>query len=425
MNLAKFSTSLPKMSLYRITFVAFGALLCTLASQGSTMLKPKAAVTAAPSVDVYYHTPEGVTFAGMDRNGDFNGDYAYAPVGKWLSTQAELMPESTPFVWTYPVSKNEHGVEKTATSTMANFQFRIKEAGLYSAPLLKADMGTVDASYTLAADGIKYGEYGTWKNFAVNYSPGLTTTVGNANELLSTNDPNATAYLNMAMAGSLFTDITVHGFGESFYDCGDFYLEAINAMVYSEQPLTTADIAVKVFHRERTSVDYKTEIAKLATDEVAALGDNRYYVSFRPAEPVFVTSAMQVVVLPAEGKATRFSPMMPLQKHYRASNMGTASLYATFSFTGKKAPLQCMDFFGTEVTNDDDTSAGFLNHWAIGVKGSYEKPQAGIGVVTVEADADPDAPVYNVSGVKVGTAADIDRLPAGIYISGGKKIMKR
>ena len=182
---------------------------------------------------------------------------------------------------------------------------------------------------------------------------------------------------------------------------------------------------MKVFHRERTSVDYKTEIAKLATDEVAALGDNRYYVSFRPAEPVFVTSAMQVVVLPAEGKATRFSPMMPLQKHYRASNMGTASLYATFSFTGKKAPLQCMDFFGTEVTNDDDTSAGFLNHWAIGVKGSYEKPQAGIGVVTVEADADPDAPVYNVSGVKVGTAADIDRFPAGIYISGGKKIMKR
>lgn len=414
------------MSRHRITFIAFGALLCTFASHGATTLKPKAAATAVISlVDVYYHTPEGVTFAGMDRNGDFHGDYAYAPVGKWLSTQAELTPASTPFVWTYPVSKNEDGVEKMSTSTLQNFQFRMREAGLYSAPVLKADKGTVDASFALADDGIKYGEYGTWKNFAVNYRPALTTTVGNANELLSTNDPTASAYLNMAMAGSLFTDITVYGFGESFYDCGDFYLEAINAMVYSEQPLSTADIAVKVFKREKTSVDYKTEVAKLATDEVAALGDNRYYVSFRCAEPVFVTSAMQVVVLPAEGKTTRFSPMMPLQKDYRASNMGTASLYATFSFTGKKAPLQCMDFFGTEVTNDDDTSAGFLNHWAIGVKGSYEKPQAGIGAVTAEDGANSDSPLYNISGVKVGTTADIDRLPAGIYISEGKKIMKR
>lgn len=412
------------MSRIKITFLAVGAILGTSAAMGVTTLKPKAVQAAPKALDVYYHTPEGVTFAGMDSNGDFSGDYAFAPAGKWLNTVAEASPDGAEYSWLYPVSKNEYGVEKTSTSTAEKFQFRIKEKGLYSAPVLTAEYGGAKLSYSLAADGIKYGEYGTWNNYAVNYQPGLTTIVGQAHELLSTNDPTATACLNMVMAGGLFTDISVYGFGESFYDCGDFYLEAVNAMVYSEENITAGDIAVKVFLREKTSVDYKTELAQLETDEVKPIGDNRYYVSFKCAEPVFITSAMQVVVLPAEGSSARFSPMMPLQKNYRSSNMGTASLYATFKFTGKKASLQCLDFFGTEVTNEDDTSAGFLNHWAIGVKGSYEKPLSGVEGVIV-GTSEVDAPVYNLGGVCVGTIDDMDRLPAGIYISNGKKIIKR
>lgn len=413
------------MSRIKIISLAVCVIFGTSAAMGAITLKPKA-IQAAPKVlDVYYHTPEGVTFAGMDSNGDFKGDYAFAPTGKWLNTVAETSPASAEYSWSYPVSKNEYGVEKILTSTAEKFQFRINEKGLYSAPVLSVESGGANASYSLAADGIKYGEYGTWDNYAVNYQPGLTTIVGQANEILSTNDPNATAYLNMVMAGGLFTDISVYGFGESFYDCGDFYLEAVNALVYSEENITADDIAVKVFHREKTSVDYNVELAKLETDEVKPIGDNRYYVSFKCADPVLVTSAMQVVVLPAEGRATRFSPMMPLQKNYRSSNMGTASLYATFKFTGKKASLQCMDFFGTEVTNDDDSSAGFLNHWAIGIKGSYEKPLSGVESVAVGFPEDADAPVYNIGGVCVGSTGDMDCLPAGIYISNGKKIIKR
>ena len=413
------------MSQIKTTLFVICAIVGTSAASGVTSLKPKAAPAASEALDVYYHTPEGVTFAGMDSDGNFNGDYAFAPVGQWLNTAAEATPASATFSWSYPVSKNEYGVEKMQTSTAENFQFRIREKGLYSAPVLTAESAGASASYSLAADGIKYGEYGTWSNYAVNYQPGLTTMVDQANNILSTNDPAATAILNMVMAGGLFTDIIVYGFGESFYDCGDFYLEAVNAMVYSEENLTADDIAVKVFLRERTRVDYNTELAQLATDEVKPLGDNRYYVSFKCAEPTFVTTAMQVVVLPAEGRTPRFSPMMPLQKNYRASNMGTASLYATFKFTGKQASLQCMDFFGTEVTDEDDVSAGFLNHWAIGVKGSYERPSSGVENVIADSAAATDAPVYNLGGVCVGSIADMDCLPPGIYISDGKKIIKR
>lgn len=36
-----------------------------------------------------------------------------------------------------------------------------------------------------------------------------------------------------------------------------------------------------------------------------------------------------------------------------------------------------------------------------------------------------DSNVYNMLGVKVGTSADFNRLPAGIYIHGGKKVIKK
>ena len=44
------------------------------------------------------------------------------------------------------------------------------------------------------------------------------------------------------------------------------------------------------------------------------------------------------------------------------------------------------------------------------------------GISTVEAEGE-DAPVYTVSGLRVGTAADLKSLPKGIYITEGKKIV--
>lgn len=410
---------------YPFIYVVLYALAGVMIADAAPRMRVKAATPApgaAPAA--YYHTPEGVTFTGLDQNGEFQGDHAFAPANKWLQTEAEVSPSGAVVKWSYPTAISETGVVTMATSTLTEFQFRMRTACTVPAPVLTAASGTSEGRYTMAADGVKYGEYGTWETFAVNYQPGQTTEVGQANEILATNDPDARTILNMVMAGGLFSDITVYGFSESFYDCGPFYLEAVNALLYSEQPLTAADLDIKVFRREKTSVYYNQEIASLSVDRVTPLSDNRYYVEFHSAgEAPRITSAMQIVVMPAEGSGAKFSPMMPLQKSYRESNMGTCSLYATFKFTGKQASLQCLDFFGTEVTNDDDTSAGFLNHWAIGVKGSYDKP-AGIENVIVEAGAKSDNTVYTITGMKAGTTDNIDSLPAGIYIAGGRKILK-
>jgi len=72
------------MSQIKITLFVICAIVGTSAASGVTSLKPKAAPAASEALDVYYHTPEGVTFAGMDSDGNFNGDYAFAAAGGWV-----------------------------------------------------------------------------------------------------------------------------------------------------------------------------------------------------------------------------------------------------------------------------------------------------------------------------------------------------
>lgn len=48
------------------------------------------------------------------------------------------------------------------------------------------------------------------------------------------------------------------------------------------------------------------------------------------------------------------------------------------------------------------------------------------GIADVTADqAQPNDPIYNLQGIKVGTREGFDNLPAGLYIMGGQKILKR
>lgn len=46
------------------------------------------------------------------------------------------------------------------------------------------------------------------------------------------------------------------------------------------------------------------------------------------------------------------------------------------------------------------------------------------GIGTIEAAIEADAPVYNLQGIRVGSASELRALPAGTYITGGMKIRK-
>ena len=359
---------------------------------------------------------------GADKDEKFAGEYAFAPVNRWFETAAEV--GSGTLQWQYSDGLDNQGNEESLTSSSAELRWRVRKPCVISAPLLSLKSGRTTYTYTMAADGVRYGEIGTPTNYAVNYQPGCTTSFDVAPDVLSVNDRSATANLNfvMAMSGSMFSDIEVLGFSESFYECGDFYLQNISAEIYCETVPTTADILVKVFHREKSSVSTE-EIAQLTCTDVYAMGNNRYYVTFTCDEPTFITSAMQVVVLPAN-KDIVFSPVVPLQSYYRDSNAGTAAFYANFTLMGKPCVKQYLDFFGTKSSDDNDKTLGYINNWAIGIKGSYDKPTTGLADIAADRVVVDDK-VFNLTGVEVGRVSDAASLPAGIYISGGKKFIVR
>lgn len=91
----------------------------TIAADASTILKIKpltspaaAASAAASTVDAYYYTAEGVTFSGLNKEGTFDGDFAYAPANKWLSTAAEVRPEGSEFQWSFPPASTSQAAKK-------------------------------------------------------------------------------------------------------------------------------------------------------------------------------------------------------------------------------------------------------------------------------------------------------------------------
>lgn len=73
---------------------------------------------------------------------------------------------------------------------------------------------------------------------------------------------------------------------------------------------------------------------------------------------------------------------------------------------------------GTELTADEAGAFQFT------VEGNTAVTVTELmGIEGIEAGAEADAPVYNLQGVKVGTSSTVSTLPAGLYISAGKKVI--
>jgi len=372
----------------------------------------------AQDVSAYYFTPEGLTFSGPDKDGNFDGDYGLAPVGKWLVTKAEC--KGGEYEWSFPTGLDGNGNEKIRYSTQQELQFRMAEKGLFSAPALTVTSASGSVTFRVADDGIRYGEIGTPEHYAVNFRKAETLGFDTANEVLTANSSAADNMMNMIMAGTVFSDIRLYGFAESFYYGSDFWLQGVAAEICCDTPPGKDDIAVKVYPKIRTSVQ-PTEVGAFTVADVHPSGENRYYVTFAIDEPVLVNTGLQVVVVAPEGKETNFAPVIPVMNSYHASNAGTASLYADFKIMGQQVYKQYIDFYGTQIEDENDGSISYLNHWNIGVLGSYSRP-ASVDVPASDELPDASVGVYSVAGVRVGTHNDIGKLPPGIYITGGRKI---
>lgn len=103
--------------------------------------------------------------------------------------------------------------------------------------------------------------------------------------------------------------------------------------------------------------------------------------------------------------------------------------------TDPGAGLTCFDGTQIDITPLDEKLTKVLvngapveavdNKYTVTVKGDTEIELKGnsLGIEDVIAEGAENGDVYNLQGVKVGTAAQLRTLPAGLYISGGKKVV--
>lgn len=83
------------------------------------------------------------------------------------------------------------------------------------------------------------------------------------------------------------------------------------------------------------------------------------------------------------------------------------------------------DIYGTMWTLEDETTSGAKEHVMTLSIDDEDYDTSEISGLVVSTKRDTNTRVYNLSGMVVGTAAQIDSLPKGIYIMNGKKFVVR
>ena len=149
------------------------------------------------------------------------------------------------------------------------------------------------------------------------------------------------------------------------------------------------------------------QLSDLASGDVCKL-----YFTCDP-QPVKVTFQNDATV-GVEGEVDHITPLASFEEmqvlpgtHIKLSSTGDKSI--SVKVNGGEAT----DAKSHEITADSDTHIEIADGNLTGIEG-----------VTVN-DSAADADVYNLQGVRVAAKADFETLPAGLYIVGGEKVVKK
>lgn len=380
---------------------------------------------AASRLVVMASLPEGMEFAGVDENEQSLGDYAFAPANRYLSTKAKSTSRTASYTWTFHTLALG-GKDTLQTSSGAGLNFRMSE-GLHPAPYVTATDSGRTATYSLASDGIYFG-YGRQGNHdCVNYQPSQCDGYYTDTSALTLNSDEANSMMDYLWAGVGVSGFKLRGFAETFLYSSPYYLEAVTAEVYSPTAITKDDIEAHVVARKRSSSGYSVDTVDIAEMRVSSIipsqTEGRYRVVFEPAEAPRITSSIVVRIQTAEDSNCKLSIVFPQTKVYNSDNTATSSLYTDFKIGSSQVRKQILDFSGIEMADDDGNTVGYLNNFMIGLRKSYDKPQPS-GITSVGVQKAADDRVFDISGKYVGRSSALQSLPRGIYIIGGKKIIK-
>lgn len=394
----------------------------------STYARPAATVASAQpqatdDYEVYYPAPAGVFYLGLGMDNDSHDvpEAAIAPKNVDITFHTDVDLSQNDYTWTYI---NPAGKEVDVDNE--DIVMNVAEVKVVEAPTLFAQGYGGRGTYTMARAGIVFGQ-GYYDTF---YASNLNVAAIN-NEFFNL----AALSVNYAEAGKNFadeyplsiSDVTIKGWGELYrYGNAPYAFDAIRMALIFGEDIAENQVEADVYKVTEANGTY-TLGEKLATYVNTAIqhydtyeGFKWYTIEFGPKEgekaPVIESDVMVVFHL-TDGVTTIVAPTMAGTPENHESEPVTSFVIADYTRAGNSYQSGCLPYTGTLENRQTE----YCKHWTSSAKLNYDVQPSAIDEIEAEPEM-TDSAVYNMMGVKVSDNGT-DNLPAGIYITGGKKVL--
>ena len=391
--------------------------------------------TRALAENMYYYRPCGVFYSGFNES-LYNPQFSYMPADVTITYKADYtagMP-----LWIYSTGERDKNGEFVETRFEGNELALNLPKGIYFTPVLLNGENQLDmyapCDTMLVGGEVLHGEtdfegqHVSNDGYASNYIPvGMLQSVidmfSTANEV---SDENASVQI-------FEEEKTVHtlGFAESFKSVAHMYVKGFNSIVLTNEVIDETNISqIKPSFGYYDEAANWTEIAgsdafdhKIVEVMSPEYGLGFYYLDFTLKGDVIDVEPNKTLFVKLNSDDFALSPAFdcqPRSKTAEDDNINdVVTAFADVELDGVRTPLRMGLGF-------DDGAGGklYLNSWMIGIDMSYDSDTY-TSIKDIEADKNKTSDVYDITGVKVAENGNTDNLPSGVYVTGGKKIIKR
>lgn len=393
---------------------AIKASACAVKNYGNAVTQ------AADDYEVFYPAPAGVFYLGlpMDNSHYDVPEYGVAPCNVNITFSTDIDLDYNDYEWYYT-----NAAGKEVKTDNEDIVMNVADLSVVDAPFLFAQGYGGQGTYTMARGGILFGQGYYDKFYATNLNVAHIY-----NEFFN----DGALAVNYELAGSNFadeyplkiSDVAIKGWGELFrYGNAPYRFDALRmALIFTGVTIEENQVEADIYEFKADG----TLGNKLATYVNSAIqhyntyqGRYWYSIEFAPAQgtaaPV-INSDVMVVFRPVDGVTSIISPTMAGTPALPEAEPTTSYVIADYTRGGNAVQQGCLPYVGELESRETN----YCKHWTASGKIVYVE-DSGVDAIASDSAVTADKAVFNIHGVKVSDNGT-DGLPAGLYITSGKKI---
>ena len=384
-------------------------------------------------INMYYYRPQGLFYSGWNK-AYFNPGVSFAPAETNIHFEANY--ESGVPAWAYPDGTFDANGEPVSAEYQGESIDLNLPKGRYFTPMVVnmedqqndrfTPCGYMEVGGSTFQGVAEYeGEEVCNDGYAVNYVP--TGNIALLPQYLCTNNPDADAQFQGVIGDDTYK---TKGFGELFTAPADMTVKGFNMLVWAEEGIVDNLNKIKASFIElipgqgineiKGYKDFDVEITEM---EAPSQGAGVYHLLFTLKGDPIKVDAEKLFIPMVKSTKVQMSPLFDGQPRWDETveqSQGITTMFLCAETADGEVYTQVPSL---AVTNQEGSKL-YLNNWAIGLDMSFD-PNGFAGIDNVVADeVEGDAAVYTVEGVKVSNG-NVENLPAGVYVKGGKKFVVR